>query len=365
LYELNPSEYGRVRPLFAGLAYNLAIESILNGFTPARIFVDDKTSPSVSLIQAHQKLFLAGTIGGNTGDLSRLIGQTILPGLKSEGCDAIYLHVDSPSLKGQVEEICEGLFPVERQRMYLECTQLKQDWRGLLPKGYSLREIDESLVAMNHLANIDYLREELCSERPSVEDFLEKSFGYCILQGEALASWCLSEYNVPGRCEVGVATVDEHQQRGLATAATLALVEHALSHGIHKIGWHCWSHNTASVALALKAGFEKVRDYSVYLSVFDLGVQYALKGDDFRSAGNHREALAWYQKAINEKDPPPWVYIRAACCQAQLGDKEAAFDSLRHAMEAGFDGMDEIGEMPELASLRTERQWEAHFNSPD
>jgi RimJ/RimL family protein N-acetyltransferase len=365
LYELNPSEYGRVRPLFAELYYNLAIESILNGLTPARIFVDDKTSPSVSLIQAHQKLFLAGTTGGKTGDLSRLMGETIVPGLKNEGCDAFFLYVDSPSLKDQVEEICEGLFPVERQRMYLECTQLKQDWRGLLPEGYRLREVDDSLVAMDHLENIDYLREELCSERPSVEDFLKKSFGYYILKGDALASWCLSEYNVGDRCEVGVATVDEHQQRGLATAATLALVEQALSTGYRRIGWHCWSRNTPSVVLALRAGFEKVNDYSIYLSVFDLGVQYALKGDDFRSAGNHKEALAWYQKAINEKDPPPWVYIRAACCQAQLGDKEAAFDSLRHAIEAGFEGRDEIAAEPDLALLHEDKEWEALFNSPD
>jgi GNAT superfamily N-acetyltransferase len=185
-----------------------------------------------------------------------------------------------------------------------------------------------------------------------VEDFLKKSFGYYILKGDALASWCLSEYNVGDRCEVGVATVDEHQQRGLATAATLALVEQALSTGCHRIGWHCWSRNTPSVALALRAGFEKVRDYSVYLCVSDLRVQFALKGDDYRSGGDYQGALAWYQKSIDLEGPPPWVYIRAACCQAQLGDEGNAFGNLRRAIEAGFDDVEELAEMPELEALR-------------
>jgi RimJ/RimL family protein N-acetyltransferase len=44
-----------------------------------------------------------------------------------------------------------------------------------------------------------------------------------------------------------------------------ALIEHALSQGVFKIGWHCYAHNEASVATARKVGFEKVQDYVVFL----------------------------------------------------------------------------------------------------
>jgi RimJ/RimL family protein N-acetyltransferase len=110
-----------------------------------------------------------------------------------------------------------------------------------------------------------YLREELCSERETVEEFLEKSFGFAILQEAALAAWCLSEYNTGGRCEVGVATVEKYQRRGLGTVVTLALVEHALAHGYHTVGWHCWKRNVPSSALALRAGFHLVLEYPVIL----------------------------------------------------------------------------------------------------
>jgi hypothetical protein len=34
--------------------------------------------------------------------------------------------------------------------------------------------------------------------------------------------------------------------------------------GATEIGWHCWATNTPSIATALKLGFEKGLDYSVY-----------------------------------------------------------------------------------------------------
>lgn len=361
LYELNPNEYRKVGPIFASLVYNLAIESILKGLTPARIYVNNLDHPRTALIQAGQKLFLAGPVGaGEMRDLHQLIRDEIIPNGKGVE-DALYLQVDPNWQKGQVEEILAGLYPVERKRMYLECSKLQQDWRGLLPSGYRLTAVDKQLVEKDHLENIDYLREELCSERPSIADFLEKSFGFCILREDRLASWCLSEYNTGDRCEIGVATVDEHQRRGLATVATLALVDHALERGYRRIGWHCWSRNLPSVALAKRAGFGNEFSYSIYICVFDLRIQFALIGDDFRSAGRHREALEWHQKAIGRGDAPGWVYFMAARSQAQLCEKEAAFASLRKAIDSGFDEMDQIRDEPDLVRLREDREWESLF----
>jgi RimJ/RimL family protein N-acetyltransferase len=365
LYELKQNEFNQVRSLFSRLDYNLVIESIFNGLTPAKIFVDSRTKPKTALVHTRHKIFLGGSSDAvPSSDLNQLILERLIPSIKGEE-DAIVVQADIPDWGDHVEAILAGLFPVERQRMYLECDHLLQGWQGLLPAGYTLRGVDKQLVGQDHLENIEYLREELCSERPSMADFLEKSFGFCILAGDVLASWCLSEYNTGERCEVGVATVDEHQQRGLATTATLALVDHALSNGYRRIGWHCWTGNVPSVALARRAGFVKVKDYSIYLCVLDLKVQFALKGDDFRSAGDHAKALEWYQKAVALDSPPSWVYYLTARSQAQLGDKDAAFASLRQAMAAGFNEMDRLRAEADFAPLHRDQEWEALFNSPD
>jgi RimJ/RimL family protein N-acetyltransferase len=97
-----------------------------------------------------------------------------------------------------------------------------------------------------------------------VDAFLARCFGFCAVSGRAIAGWCLSEYNQPGRCEVGIATVPAFRRQGIATALTGALVEHALGQGITAIGWHCFASNAPSVATAEKAGFARRREYDVY-----------------------------------------------------------------------------------------------------
>jgi RimJ/RimL family protein N-acetyltransferase len=110
----------------------------------------------------------------------------------------------------------------------------------------------------------------MVSERPSVEDFLQRSFGVCLLYDETIVGFCLSEYNCAGRCEVGVWTAESHRQRGLGKLMSLALVEQALQRGLSEVGWHCWADNLPSAALALSAGFVLQREYPVYVYLLEV-----------------------------------------------------------------------------------------------
>jgi RimJ/RimL family protein N-acetyltransferase len=163
----------------------------------------------------------------------------------------------------------EGRSPVKEMRQFYRLRQLRSDWRSLLPEGFALESVDRALLDRTHLHNLDALIEEMCSERESVADFMDKSFGVCLVGGDEIVGWCLSEYNSGSRCEVGIQTFKPYRRRGLATLMASALIEYALSRGITQVGWHCYASNRSSVATALKVGFEKVRDYPVFLARFD------------------------------------------------------------------------------------------------
>ncbi len=45
---------------------------------------------------------------------------------------------------------------------------------------------------------------------------------------------------------------------------TRLLLAQAHENGLHQVGWHCWSRNVPSAALARKAGFELVKEFTVY-----------------------------------------------------------------------------------------------------
>lgn len=268
---LTLDQYAQVGRLFQPLDHLLATTAMLNGSAPATVMVDDPDHPTAALACTGHRFHLAGWPhnAAFNGALGRLFDNSIYPPARAAGAEMFMLYYEPSEWEPVISEILAGKFPLHGQRQYYAFKELKTGWRAWLPEGFSLHRVDRALLDRAELKNLDALKEEMCSERPSVEDFLDRSFGVCAMIGDELAGWCLSEYNSGDRCEIGIETVEPYRQRGLATAMTCALVEEALSRGIARIGWHCWASNVPSARTALKAGFEKVRDYPVCYAWFD------------------------------------------------------------------------------------------------
>lgn len=267
---LEISEYPRIEPLLTGLDCHLALRSILEGNTPARIYVDRRDAPEAALVLTRYRFYLAG-VSGNiefNQDLQRLFNDTIYPQAIKEGKQVFVLFYSSKSWEQAVDLILQDKQPILDYRQYYGFKDFPVDRRTLLPPGFSLYPVDRNLLKNEHLKNLDDLQDEMCSERSSVEDFLEKSFGLCLVCGDEIAGWCLSEYNCQAGCEIGIETRPNYRKRGLATLMTLAFVEMAQAHGINHIGWDCWKENIPSSATAKKAGFYLAHDYPVYLTFY-------------------------------------------------------------------------------------------------
>ena len=136
-------------------------------------------------------------------------------------------------------------------------------WDVNLPTGIRIVLIDEDLLTSKY-RNLDRVKDEMGSERDSVEDFLENSFGYVALDGNEIVSWCMSEYNTSDRCELGIETIEGYQRRGIATQVARAVIGHAIRQGVYNIGWHCWKRNEPSVRTALRIGFKHGLDYPIF-----------------------------------------------------------------------------------------------------
>jgi len=267
LYQISTPELARLKPLCEPLAYHLVLESILDGNSPGRLFTDHPTSPQAAWINFKHHCFLVGApdLPAFNHALQSYFRQCFIPKARTQGQDAFLFDSHPAAWNALLEHLIPGNLPRRYMRQYFACQTLQQDWRALIPKGFSLKQVDAALLGQTHLANLDAVLDEMCSERSSVEDFLARSFGFCIQHGDELVAWAFSEYNTAGRCEVGIATVKEYRRMGLGTVVALALVEHAIATGYHTIGWHCWANNTPSAALARRAGFEHCLDYPVEL----------------------------------------------------------------------------------------------------
>ncbi len=204
------------------------------------------------------------------------------------------------------------------------------------PKGYALVELTADLLSRN-LANTSELTEEMESERPSVEDFLAKSFGICAMKGREIAGWCLSEYNNTEGCEIGIGVMKDHRHKGLASAMTSLFLKTAAERGAGKVGWDCHRQNASSWRTAQKAGFKISSSYPTILICKDRTMQYGANGNIALRDGDGDAALAWYKKAAERADAPYWVFINMAQVQAITGDIRLVMEAYEGLKTARYD----------------------------
>lgn len=267
IYELPSGDYQRVKPLFSEMAHHLAIDAIIAGDTPAMIYVDDPLEPQVGLILPWNayRIYLAGAADCTAfNHAAALLLDERYSQFVNSAYGAEFVVYNAP---GAWDASIDALLPnAKTSRFGCQYWRLEPSHfaaRALLPAGMLVRSVDAKLLGEGLLQTNDLI-DEMHSESHSVEDFLQHKFGSCVQVDDALAAWCLSEYNRPGRCELGIETLEPYRRRGLAVATASATIERAWEEGITEIGWHCWANNAGSIAVATRLGFEKGQDYAVW-----------------------------------------------------------------------------------------------------
>jgi RimJ/RimL family protein N-acetyltransferase len=344
--------------------HHLAVRSVLEGNTRASVYVDDRERPRTALALVKQRFYLAGEARDNRINeaLGRLFHDTIFPqGVEAEE-DMFVLYYAPDAWAEPLGEILGERNPIDALRQYYTSGELVgyraiQDWRATLPEGFEMEVVDGALLARTQLKNHDRLVEEVCSERGSVGEFLDKSFGVCVVGGDELVAWCLSEYNTGQRCEVGIETMEPYRRQGLGQAAAAALVEMAVSKGIRHVGWHCYASNAGSVGTALRVGLQKVCDYPTFLCWYDEADHLAVHGNIAFRAGEYGQALTWYEQAFRRGGARDWAYWGAACAAALMGQEGDALQYLAQAVDRGLTDLERLVTSEHLVSLHDGAEW--------
>jgi GNAT superfamily N-acetyltransferase len=265
LHKLRPAQYPQITPLFSALDYNLVIRSVVEGNTPAWVYVDNVDAPTAALMWDRQDaMLLAGTPESSAlnSDIRGILIDQILPDARERWVPELTLCYTPAHWSDVIEQILPGFEAVLVSRSSYRLESLKIDWRSCLPEEFSLRPIDSELLSSD-LSNIDDVRGWIDSFWHTPTDFLRKGFGFCAVHEDSIASWSLTVFAAGSERELGLATDSRYRKRGLATISAAACVEHCLTNGLTP-HWHCAADNIPSHRVAEKIGFRKERDYSVY-----------------------------------------------------------------------------------------------------
>ncbi|MCP4362399.1 MAG: GNAT family N-acetyltransferase [Chloroflexi bacterium] len=357
LSQIPSHTYDKTRPLFA-YSQLLVIESMLAGLTLADIYVDDVSSPQTAVTWFKDRVIIGGQPGSSQlrQAIRHLLATTFTDQAKGIGADEFSVYAP-PVWQPHLAAVMPGEHPLPDTRVYYRLDARGRTWQTVVPAGYKLRRVDAALLADASIHNLDYVTDEMCSERPSVADFLDKSFGYCVVQAGAIVAWCMSEYNSGNRCELGIETADSHRRQGLASVTATAVIQEAVSRGMYDIGWLSWASNTPSLRIAEKLGFHKTAEYPIRFMMFDPVVNLAVNGYFRHEAGEFAEALVWYRQALAEASAPDWIAYRAARAAATLGQTEDVFVYLETAVAKGFNDKSYLQQQPEFEPYHHLPDW--------
>ncbi len=349
--------YEKAASMTAALPCHTVLRTILSGETPGRIYTDNLVSPEVFFAQFRHRAFLTGTPNPSLKEILRdFILNEVFANCHAFDVPLFRLAPDSPDwiplLETALQDQAPIITPYHCYRFDLPASPVPVD----LPEGFTLKPVDGNLMASDFVGKDDLL-EEMCSERETVKAFLEKSFGLAAFADDRLAGWCLSEYNTPTRCEVGIATHPPHRRKGLATAMTRAFINQALDHGLEEVLWHCYPSNTGSVRSALRCGFKLASDEAVLEIYTNAAIQLAVHGNLCFEKKDYLEALQWYSKALGKPEPKSWMAWNAACAAAHTSQSDRAYDLLSRAIDLGFDDLDHLVQSPHLETLKGDPRW--------
>ena len=290
MVRVEAQHYNQVAPFFRDVAeFHLSIDAVCHGTAPGEVFVDALDQPSVGFVKTPEGEYLVGDAAC----------ERAYPALQALIPEQAYLTFHPASWEPVLPQIWTNPVARRHPRLHLRWQRPRaRDWRASLPEGFEVVAIDAELLARTDLRNHEEITDRMLGWL-STDFFLKHGFGFCVIGDDTIVSRCVADCVLEDKCEIGVGTDPHYRHRGMAFAAVAATIEHCLSRGFTHIGWHCLRSNAGSRALAEKAGFGIVAEYSAYSAVLPAENPTDLTTDEYADWAVHYEkhaaTNAWYR----------------------------------------------------------------------
>jgi RimJ/RimL family protein N-acetyltransferase len=259
MYELNGDEFYKVKSLLLNVKnIPVLVYSVLENKQSGRVFVDNKTTPNVSLIASKGgNYFLIGAESNQ--DFNKFLSEFLL---NSQNHTNFYdLYTSSQTWIQKLEALLAGhIVKLSRTPFIFNQSRFSffSAWRNRIPDGFVLKRIDEALFE-KYRVEVDPSYGYLWD---SPNNFVSNGFGFCLLHENEFASVCNSGCVGGGYAEIDIKTFEPFKRQGFATITCSAFIEHCLNNNL-KPDWHCDSGNLPSIELASKLGFERQENFNI------------------------------------------------------------------------------------------------------
>jgi RimJ/RimL family protein N-acetyltransferase len=249
MHILNPTQAdSKMRAWFhADEPAGVRAEAALEGNMSGRIFTDDPTNPTWTILQetAYGTLYLVGAV--TTALLAPLIADLrreseVMVGFwPGDSRIELFLPLE-PEYDGRVYDFFDRPSG-QRLDAYL----------GSVPEGCHIRPVDAELFT--RLADYD-----TNAGTENIEIALQTGLGFCLMRDDEILCEALAKQLTSQIMEMGVLTHKPHEGKGYGTLTCAYLAQACEAKGFQTY-WNCNGQNVGSLAIARKLGYRTEKPY--------------------------------------------------------------------------------------------------------
>lgn len=247
---LEKDQLALIAPLFSRHNFDTVIRNtVLNGYH-GKAVVDSTDNPQVGRL--------------DSGDFTILAGNPNHPATKAI-IDCKPIQLTTPSTP-EWANLLETFFPNTLTKLkFTECyaqsikVKYLEDFINMMPLGYYIAPI-EKLLAEKIASDLD--NDYFLKHFNSVDDFLIRGIGYCILHKNQIVSTATSIAACKRAIDIEIKTHPDYQRTGLGTIIAASLVKGCLEKNIEP-KW--LAANDRSQRLAKKLGYTVGAEYTTFM----------------------------------------------------------------------------------------------------
>ncbi len=244
--------------LFPGPQLALLTQSVFAGNTVARLWITGGVRrPDVAVLWdfGNKGIYVGGAPAPahSSADLRSFLLTDLMTVARAAGLKHLKVRALLPQLVDRGNTTLGEAMLKSRTKLFHECSAEPATATITTPLNVQLVSIDRSLIGSG-MVGCERVVSEVKSMWPSVDRFLAHGWGVAAVVAGQVVSWCTAEFVGPSQCGIGIETMPDYRNNGIATATANRFIEESVRRRRNPC-WECDSENTASLRVAEKLGF--------------------------------------------------------------------------------------------------------------
>ncbi|MCP4709616.1 MAG: GNAT family N-acetyltransferase [Planctomycetes bacterium] len=271
--ELAKNKFRSIDNLLQNENYDVEVKSVIRGNNPGRVFVDDPENPQTAMIWANgiEGFYLIGQEKNPkfNNHLDQYIERVIRPLAIESGLDWFEVSGNNPTWAIEIPKIFQNR---QLTKSYQSVYRIKD--LNSVPvsinspeTGFQVLRLNRVIFDSDKIENIDFLVSKILLFWDSIDNFLDKGFGFYILANNLIVSLCFSAFVADNIQAIDIETQPEYRRKGLGRQVALKYMDYCRRQRLLP-HWDCMKENIASALLAESIGFSKYFDYALFYFPF-------------------------------------------------------------------------------------------------